>query len=62
MGFGVWGVGIRGPQYGPQNSIILLLGTPNKVSRILGNYHIGLIGDALGVYRLYRGQGLELRP
>ena len=27
----------RGPQYGPQNIIILIIGTPNKVPRILGS-------------------------
>ena len=28
-----------GPQYGPQNTIILIMGTPKKVPLILGNYH-----------------------
>ena len=27
----------RGPQYGPQNTILLIMGTPRKVSLILGN-------------------------
>ena len=30
----------RGPQYRPQNTIILIMGTPNKVPLILGNPHI----------------------
>ena len=28
---------IRGPQYRPQNTIILIMGTPKKVPLILGN-------------------------
>ena len=30
---------IRGPQYRPPNTIILIIGTPRKVPLILGNYH-----------------------
>ena len=30
---------IRGPQYRPQNTIILNIGTPKKVPLILGNPH-----------------------
>ena len=33
----------RGPQYRPQNTIILIIGTPKKVPLILGNRHIGII-------------------
>ena len=31
---------IRGPQYRPTNTIILIMGTHNKVPPILGNSHI----------------------
>ena len=31
---------IRGPQYRPQYTIVLIMGTPKKVPLILGNYHL----------------------
>ena len=31
---------VRGPQYRPQNTIVLIIGTPKKVPLILGNPHI----------------------
>ena len=32
---------MRGPQYRPQNTIVLLIGTPKRVPLILGNCQIG---------------------
>ena len=31
---------IRGPQYRPQNTIVLIMGTPKRVPLILGNPHV----------------------
>ena len=36
---------IRGPQYRPQYTIILIMGKPNKVPLILGNLHLGSLGS-----------------
>ena len=33
---------MRGPQYRPQNTIVLIIGTPNKVPVILGNFSRGM--------------------
>ena len=33
----------RGPQYEPQNTIVLIMGTPKKVPLILGNPHIEML-------------------
>ena len=38
----------RGPQYGPQNIMVLIIGTPRMVPLILGNSHV----DGLGVETL----------
>ena len=32
---------IRGPQYRPKNTIVLIIGTPEMVPLILGNPHLG---------------------
>ena len=37
---------IRGPQYRPQNIIVLIIGTPKRVPLILGNPHLGFKGSA----------------
>ena len=43
-----------GPQYRPQNTKTLFIGTPKKVPLILGNYHLtlwsGVAGLGLRVY------------
>ena len=31
-------MGIRGPQYGPQSTIVLTMGTPSMVPLIMGTY------------------------
>ena len=31
---------IREPQYRPQNTIVLIMGTPQMVTLISGNYHV----------------------
>ena len=56
---------IRGPQYIPQHTIILVIGTPKKVPLILGNPHII---QAMGyhqdgeAYRLWPGYPLPRAP
>ena len=41
MAVGIWQFPkIGGPQYRPQNTIILIIGTPKKVPLILGNPYI----------------------
>ena len=41
---------IRGPQYRPKNSIVLITGTPKMVPRILGNPHLGLRAGLSGLF------------
>ena len=38
----------RGPQYRPQNTIVLIIGTPKMVPLILGNPHLGFRVRVLG--------------
>ena len=55
---------IREPQYRPQNTIVLNIGTPKKVPLILGNPHkglliiLGVIGAAWAGHPLLEGGGL----
>ena len=40
---------LGGPQYRPQNTIILIVGTPKMVPLILGNPHLGSSAEALAL-------------
>ena len=46
---------IGGPQYGPQNTIVLIMGTPKKEPLILGSPHVELQGTWYVVYNFGTG-------
>ena len=39
---------IRGPRYKPKSSVVLIIGTPKKVSLILGHHHIRVYTTVIG--------------
>ena len=57
---------MRGPQYRPQYTIVLIVGTPKKVSLILGNphfeklRHVNLAPGRFGTCNSTEGKGCEV--
>ena len=51
----------KGTQYRPQNTIILIMGTPKKVPLILGNYHLVLPANACHLQLVSRSSTAPLQ-